>query len=203
MIIDPSTRDPFDVYRLLSGSILPRPIAFVSTISKDGVRNLAPFSFFTVASANPPIIAFCPMTRGGDNPKKDTLVNIEATGEFVVNICSEDFAAQMNSTAGEYPPDVDEFELSGLTAVPSEIVKPPRVKESRVNMECKLHQLVQVSDKFLGGTLVLGEVVRFHVQDSMVNSIGEIDADQLNAIGRMAGPVYVRTTDRFEMVRPA
>ena len=143
------------------------------------------------------------MTRGGDNPKKDTLVNIEATGEFVVNICSEDFAAQMNSTAGEYPPDVDEFELSGLTAVPSEIVKPPRVKESRVNMECKLHQLVQVSDKFLGGTLVLGEVVRFHVQDSMVNSIGEIDADQLNAIGRMAGPVYVRTTDRFEMVRPA
>ena len=203
MIIDPSTRDPFDVYRLLSGSILPRPIAFVSTISKDGVRNLAPFSFFTVASANPPIIAFCPMTRGGDNPKKDTLVNIEATGEFVVNICSEDFAAQMNSTAGEYPPDVDEFELSGLTAVPSEIVKPPRVKESRVNMECKLHQLVPVSDKFLGGTLVLGEVVRFHVQDSMVNSIGEIDADQLNAIGRMAGPVYVRTTDRFEMVRPA
>ena len=203
MTIDPSTRDPFDVYRLLSGSIMPRPIAFVSTISAAGVLNLAPFSFFTVASANPPIVAFCPMVRGGDRPKKDTLMNIEASGEFVVNICSEDFAAQMNATAGEYPPDVDEFQLSGLTPVPSDVVKPPRVKESRVTMECKLHQLVPVSDKFLGGTIVLGEVVRFHVQDSLINEICEIDADQLNAIGRMAGPVYVRTKDRFEMVRPA
>jgi flavin reductase (DIM6/NTAB) family NADH-FMN oxidoreductase RutF len=203
MIIDPSTRDPFDVYRLLAGSILPRPIAFVSTIGAGGVLNLAPFSFFTVASSNPPILAFCPMVRGGERPKKDTLVNIEATGEFVVNIVSEDFASQMNTTAGEYPPDVDEFHLSGLTPIPSDIVKVPRVKESRVNMECKLHQLIPVSDKFLGGTIVLGEVVRFHVLDSMVNDILEVDADQLNAIGRMGGPVYSRTKDRFEMIRPA
>lgn len=203
MIIDPSTRDPFDVYRLLAGSILPRPIAFVSTIGAGGVLNLAPFSFFTVASSNPPILAFCPMIRGGERPKKDTLVNIEATGEFVVNIVSEDFAPQMNATAGEYPPDVDEFHLSGLTPIPSDIVKVPRVKESRVNMECKLHQLIPVSDKFLGGTIVLGEVVRFHVLDSMVNNILEVDADQLNAIGRMGGPVYSRTKDRFEMIRPA
>jgi len=143
------------------------------------------------------------MIRGGERPKKDTLVNIEATGEFVVNIVSEDFAAQMNLCSGEYPPDVDEFELSGLTPVPSELVKPARVKESRVNMECKLHQILHVSPKFLGGSLVMGEVLRFHVQDSMINQICEIDADQLNAIGRMAGPVYVRTKDRFEMVRPA
>jgi flavin reductase (DIM6/NTAB) family NADH-FMN oxidoreductase RutF len=203
MTIDPSTRDPFDVYRLLGGSILPRPIAFVSTVSANGVLNLAPFSFFTVASANPPIVAFCPMVRGVENPKKDTLVNIEATGEFVVNIVSEDFAPQMNLTAGEYPPDVDEFQISGLTPVPSDIVRPPRVKESRVNMECKLHQLVPVSDKFLGGTIVLGEVVRFHVIDSLVNEILEVDADQLNTIGRMGGPVYARTKDRFEMIRPA
>jgi len=203
MIIDPSTRDPFDVYRLLSGSILPRPIAFVSTKSVDGILNLAPFSFFTVISANPPVICFCPMNRGGERPKKDTLVNIEATGEFVVNIVSEDFCAKMNDCAGEYPPDVDEFEHSGLTPVPSEIVKPPRVKESRVNMECKLHQIVEVSSKFLGGSLVMGEVVRFHVQDSMLNQICEIDPDQLNAVGRMAGPTYVRTKDRFDMIRPA
>ncbi len=203
MTIDPVNKDPFDVYRLLAGSILPRPIAFVSSQSADGVLNLAPFSFFTVISANPPIICFCPMIRGGERPKKDTLSNIEATGEFVVNIVSEDFAAQMNLCAGEYPPDVDEFALSGLTPVPSDIVKPPRVKESRVNMECKLHQIVHVSPKFLGGSLVMGEVVRFHVLDSMVNQICEIDADQLNAIGRMAGPVYVRTKDRFEMQRPA
>ena len=203
MIIDPATKDPFDVYRLLSGAVIPRPIAFVSTLSAEGVRNLAPFSFFTVISANPPVICFCPMIRGGDRPKKDTLVNIEATGEFVVNIVSEDFASQMNTTAGEYPPDVDEFQLSGLTPIPSDIVKVPRVKESRVNMECKLHQLIPVSDKFLGGTIVLGEVVRFHVLDSMVNDILEVDADQLNAIGRMGGPVYSRTKDRFEMIRPA
>lgn len=203
MTIDPSTRDPFDVYRLLSGAVIPRPIAFVSTISAEGILNLAPFSFFTVASANPPIVAFCPMVRGGERPKKDTLSNIEATGEFVVNICSEDFAAKMNATSGEYPPEVDEFQLAGLTPVASELVRPPRVQESRVNMECKLHQLVPVSERFLGGTLVLGKVVRFHVQDSMVNQILEVDADQLNAIGRMGGPVYVRTKDRFEMIRPA
>ena len=203
MIIDPSTRDTFDVYRLLSGSVLPRPIAFVSTKSPTGILNLAPFSFFTVISANPPVVCFCPMTRGGERPKKDTLVNIEATKEFVVNIVSEDFCAKMNDCAGEYPPEVDEFQHSGLTPVPSEIVKPPRVKESRVSMECKLHDIVYVSAKFLGGTLVMGEVVRFHVLDSMVNQICEIDPDQLNAIGRMAGPTYVRTKDRFDMIRPA
>lgn len=202
MTIDPAAREPIDVYRLLAGSILPRPIAFVSTIGADGILNLSPFSFFTVASSNPPIIAFCPMIRGGARPKKDTLVNIEATKEFVVNIVSEDFAAQMNATAGEYPPDVDEFQVSGLTPVPSELVKPPRVKESRMSMECKLHQLIPVSSEFMGGTMVLGQVVRFHVLDSMVNQIGEIDADQLNAIGRMGGPVYCRTKDRFEMIRP-
>jgi flavin reductase (DIM6/NTAB) family NADH-FMN oxidoreductase RutF len=203
MVIDPAGRDPFDVYRLLAGSILPRPIAFVSSLSADGVPNLAPFSFFTVISANPPVICFCPMIRGGDRPKKDTLMNIEATREFVVNIVSEDFAAQMNACSGEYPPDVNEFEVSGLTPAPSELVKPARVKESRMSMECKLHQIVHVSPNFLGGSLVMGEVLRFHVQDSMINQICEIDPDQLNAIGRMAGPTYVRTKDRFDMIRPA
>jgi flavin reductase (DIM6/NTAB) family NADH-FMN oxidoreductase RutF len=203
MTIDPATRDPMDVYRLLAGSVLPRPIAFVSSISPEGVLNLAPFSFFTVISANPPVICFCPMIRGGARPKKDTLVNIEATREFVVNIVSEDFAAQMNLCSGEYPPEVSEFEVSGLTPVPSDLVRPPRVAESRVNMECRLHQVVHVSSKFLGGSLVMGEVLRFHVRDSMVNQICEIDPDQLNAIGRMAGPTYVRTKDRFDMIRPA
>lgn len=203
MIIDPSTKDPFDVYRLLAGSVLPRPIAFVSTISERGVLNLAPFSFFTVISANPPVICFCPMFRGGERPRKDTLVNIEATKEFVVNIVSEDFCDKMNLCSGEYPPEVDEFALSGLTPAPSVIVKPPRVEESRVNMECKLHDIVYVSTRFLGGALVMGEVVRFHVRDSMINQICEIDPDQLNAVGRMAGPTYVRTKDRFDMVRPA
>jgi flavin reductase (DIM6/NTAB) family NADH-FMN oxidoreductase RutF len=203
MIIDPSTLETFDVYRLLVGSIVPRPIAFVSTISPEGVLNLAPFSFFTAASANPPIVCFCPMIRGGERPKKDTLMNIEASKEFVVNIVSEDFAEKMNLCAGEYPPDVDEFKLSGLTPVPSELVKPPRVMESRVNMECKVVDIVHVSPKFLGGSIVMGEVLRFHVHDPMLNGLHEIDADQLRAIGRMGGPIYSRTKDRFEMQRPA
>lgn len=203
MIIDPATIDPFDVYRLLVGSIVPRPIAFVSSVSPEGVLNLAPFSFFTCASANPPVVCFCPMIRGGERPKKDTLVNIEASKEFVVNIVSEDFAEKMNLCAGEYPPDVDEFKLSGLTPVPSDLVKPPCVKESRVNMECKLVEVVHVSPKFLGGSIVMGEVLRFHVHEPMVNSLHEIDPDQLRAIGRMGGPIYSRTRDRFEMQRPA
>jgi flavin reductase (DIM6/NTAB) family NADH-FMN oxidoreductase RutF len=203
MIIDPATLDTFDVYRLLVGSIVPRPIAFVSSVNREGIPNLAPFSFFTAASANPPVVCFCPMIRGGANPKKDTLMNIEATREFVVNIVSEDFAEKMNLCAGEYPPGVNEFEISGLTAIPSDLVKPPRVKESRVNMECKVVEIVSVSPKFLGGSIVLGEVLRFHVHDPMLNSMHEIDPDQLAAIGRMGGPIYSRTTDRFEMVRPA
>jgi flavin reductase (DIM6/NTAB) family NADH-FMN oxidoreductase RutF len=203
MIIDPATLEPFDVYRLLVGSIVPRPIAFVSTVSPVGVLNLAPFSFFTAISANPPVVCFCPMIRGGERPKKDTLVNIEASQEFVVNIVSEDFAEKMNLCSGEYPPDVDEFKLSGLTPVASELVKPPRVKESRVNMECKVVEIVHVSPKFLGGSIVMGEVLRFHVNDPMLNSLHEIDPDQLCAIGRMGGPIYSRTRDRFEMQRPA
>ena len=191
-----------DVYRLLVGSVVPRPIAFVSTVSAQGVLNLAPFSFFTVASANPPVVCFCPMIRGGELPHKDTLVNIEATREFVVNIVGEDLAEKMNLCAGQYPPDIDEFKLSGLTPVPSDLVKPPRVKESRVNMECKVVEILHVSSKVLGGSLVLGEVLRFHVDDPLLNSLHEIDPDQLRAIGRMGGPMYSRTRDRFEMQRP-
>ena len=201
MIIDPATKDPFDVYRLLVGSIVPRPIAFVSTLSATGVANLAPFSFFTAASANPPVVCFCPMIRGGERPKKDTLVNIEATKEFVVNIVSEDIAEKMNLCAGEYPPDADEFKISGLTPLPSDLVKPSRVKESRVNMECKLVEIVHVSPKLLGGSIVLGEVLRFHIDDALFDNY-KIDPDKLHPIGRMGGPTYTRTTDRFDLQRP-
>ncbi len=180
---------------------MPRPIAFVSTLSAAGVRNLAPFSFFTCASANPPVLAFCPMVKG-DGTGKDTLANIRETVEFVVNIVSEEIAAQMNVTSGEYPPDVDEFELSGLTPIASEIVQPPRVAESRVNMECRLTQIIEVSGKPMGGSLVLGEVLRFHVDDAVVDEY-KIDPVRLRAIGRMGGPgSYTRTDDLFQLTRP-
>lgn len=201
MIVDPQAADARDVYKLMVGVIVPRPIAFVSTVSAGGIRNLAPFSFFTGISANPPVICFSPMIRGSDGARKDTLRNIEATGEFVVNIVSEDFARQMNLCSEEFPPEVDEFEISGLTPAPSDLVKPPRVAESRVNMECRLLQVVDVSPKPLGGSIVLGEVLRFHVRDSLFDNFS-IDPDRLRPIGRMGGPTYTRTTDRFDMQRP-
>ena len=201
MIINPSEHDYRDIYKLMVGVIVPRPIAFVSTVSADGTRNLAPFSFFTGISANPPVICFSPMVRASDGARKDTLRNVEAVREFVVNVVSEEFAEKMNICSVEFPPEVDEFEMSGLTPVASDLVKPPRVQESHISMECRLMEIVEVSAKPLGGSLVIGEVLRFHVDDALIDGY-KIDPDKLHAIGRMGGPTYTRTTDLFDMVRP-
>jgi flavin reductase (DIM6/NTAB) family NADH-FMN oxidoreductase RutF len=200
MTIDPGSASTQDIYKLMIGSIVPRPIAFVSSIDAEGVLNLAPFSFFTAISANPPVICFSPMVRP-DMSHKDTLNNVEATREFVVNIVSEDFAAPMNLCSGDYPPEVDEFVVSGLTPLASEVVKPPRVAESRIQMECRLIQVVRVSEKPLGGSLVIGEVLRFHIADEIFEDF-RIDPAKLLAIGRMGGPSYTRTGDLFELIRP-
>jgi flavin reductase (DIM6/NTAB) family NADH-FMN oxidoreductase RutF len=199
--IDPAKQQSKEVYKLLIGSVLPRPIAFVSTVDKNNVRNLAPFSFFTVASANPPVVVFCTSVPANERSMKDTLRNVMETREFVVNIVSEDFAEQMNQCSATVPPEVDEFALSGLTPIPSDLVKPARVAESLVQMECRLLQVLTVSEKPMGGNLVLGEVVRFHVAQDVVSNF-QIDPEKLRAIGRMAGVTYCRTTDRFELKRP-
>jgi flavin reductase (DIM6/NTAB) family NADH-FMN oxidoreductase RutF len=201
LIIDPREAGFQNVYKLLIGAVVPRPIAFVSTLSREGILNLAPFSFFTAVSANPPVICFCPVRRPGLAPYKDTLSNILATGEFVVNIVSEEFASKMNATSAEFPPEVDEFEASGLTPVPSDLVRPPRVAESHVQMECKLYLTLEFGELPGSGNLVLGEVVRFHVDDLYFDDF-EIDPEKLKPIGRMGGSTYTRTTDRFEMLRP-
>jgi flavin reductase (DIM6/NTAB) family NADH-FMN oxidoreductase RutF len=201
LIVDPKEAGWLDTYKLLIGAIVPRPIAFVSTLSPEGIPNLAPFSFFTGVSANPPVICFCPMRRRGPLPHKDTLHNITVTREFVVNIVSEEFARQMNITSAEFPPEVDEFEAAGLTPIPSDLVKPPRVKESHVHMECRLYLLVEVGGEDGSGNLVLGEVLRFHIDDQYFHDF-KIDPDQLRAIGRMGGATYTRTTDRFDLARP-
>ena len=182
------------------GSIVPRPIAFVSTVSPDGIYNLSPFSFFTAASADPPVVCFCPLRNAFGRPK-DTLRNIERTGDFVVNIVSEEFIVKMNATAAEFPPEVDEFAVSGLTPVPSRLVKAPRVKESHVSMECKLFQIFEISTRPNGGSIVAGEIVQLHVDDEYIDNY-RIDPDKLQAVGRMAGITYVRTQDRFNLVRP-
>lgn len=200
MIIDPKTTAAGDVYKLMIGSITPRPIAFVSTTSLDGINNLAPFSFFTGVSVDPPVIGFSPLLNR-EARRRDSRINAEARGEFVVNIVSEEFAEKMNATAIDVPPEVDEFELSGLTPIPSEVVSVPRVKEAHVSMECKLIQVIEISQNILGGAFVMGEVVRFHIDDSVCENF-RIDPDKLATIGRMGGNTYTRTRDRFDLIRP-
>jgi flavin reductase (DIM6/NTAB) family NADH-FMN oxidoreductase RutF len=200
-VFDPEQIATNDIYKLMIGIIVPRPIAFVSTVDSSGLRNLAPFSYFTACGTNPPVVCFTTSVRSGPNPYKDTLRNVEATGEFVVNIVSEEIAEQMNKTSAEVPPGVDEFALSGLTPLASDLVKPPRVAESKAQMECRLHQILRVGDKPGGGILVLGQVLRFHVLESLLEGY-KVDPGKLKAIGRMGGPTYVRTQDRFDMERP-
>lgn len=200
MIIDPHTVSGSVCYQLLTGAVIPRPIGFISSISMDGISNLAPFSFFNAVCGEPPMVMFSASNR---HPQKDTLRNVTATREFVVSIVSEEIAEQMNLTAGDYSPDVSEFDIAGLTAIPSDLVKPPRVLESPVNMECKVHDIIQVSQKSLGGSVVIGEVVRFHVRDSIIDKDMFIDPDKLKPVARLGGPSYSRIRDRFDMIRPA
>lgn len=201
MIIDPKKQTRQENYKLMIGSVVPRPIAFVSTKSKAGILNLAPFSFFTAISSDPPTICFSPGRRGSDGAKKDTLVNIETTGEFVVNVVTEDMAVAMNETATEIPADMSEFEYAGFTPVDSDLINPPRVQESPVNMECKLVQIVAVGNDGPGGaSLVIGEIVRFHVADQLYEN-GRIDIGLLKPIGRLAGNEYTTLGHRFSLQR--
>ena len=194
---------PFqDRYKLLIGSIVPRPIGFISTISKDGIYNLAPFSFFNGVSSEPMAVLFMPVIRSSDGQEKDTLKNVKATKEFVVNIVSEEFAEKMNQCSAEYPPNIDEFKESGLTPEPSKIVKPPRVQEAKVNMECKLIQTVEIGNKPGGATVVIGEVVYFHVREDVYQD-GKIILNKLKPIGRLGGTEYCRVTDIFSLPRPS
>ncbi|WP_456272152.1 flavin reductase family protein [Bacillus sp. AK031] len=201
MEIKPDTLPWKDAYKLLVGSIVPRPIAFVSTIDEEGRANLAPFSFFTAISADPMLVCFSPMRRGTDGSKKDTLNNIENTKEFVINVVSEEFTEQMNNTAIEYEAGVDEFEETGLTKLESVTVAPPAVKESKVQLECTLHQVLHFGEEAGSGSLVIGKVEYVRIADELYYS-GKIDTEKLNPIGRMAGQMYTKPmAETFEMVR--
>ena len=199
VIIDPQTVPVSIAYQVLTSAVVPRPIGFISSLSPEGVANLAPFSFFNAVCGEPPMIMFSASNR---HPLKDTLRNVHAMREFVVNIVSEEIVQAMNLTAGDYAPDVSEFDVSGLTPVPSDLVRPPRVLESPVNMECRVHDIVEVSARPMGGSIVIGEVVRFHVRDSIIDKDMFIDPDKLNPVARLGGPSYSRIRDRFDMLRP-
>lgn len=206
--LNPDDCDSRQVYKLMTGLIVPRPVALVSTIDGAGVRNLAPFSFFSGVGAVPPTVLFCPVVRALDphvsglaDHRKDTLRNVEETREFVINVVNETMADAANATAAEVGPDVDEFTLAGLTPLASEAVRPPRVAESPAQMECRLLQVIYTGHEPGAGVIVLGEIVRLHVRRNLLNDF-RVDPTGLDAVGRMAGNTWVRTQDRFEEIRP-
>jgi flavin reductase (DIM6/NTAB) family NADH-FMN oxidoreductase RutF len=206
LTIDPAHCEARQVYKLMTGLIVPRPVALVSTVDREGLCNLAPFSFFSGVGANPPTVLFCPAVRSprgnAADIRKDTLRNVEETGEFVINVVSGELAQAANATAAEVPHDVDEFELAGLTPLASLAVRPPRVAESPAQMECKLLQVIYTSREPGGGVIVLGQILRFHLREELFDDF-RIDPAALDAVGRMAGNTWTRTRDRIELIRPA
>ena len=201
MIFDPEDHPFQDTHKLMIGSIVPRPIAFVSTISSEGKHNVAPFSYFNGVCSKPPTIMFAPARRGWDGDEKDTLINIRETNEFVVNIVSESFSKQMVMCSTDFEPDVNEFDVSELSAVRSQKVTPPRVGESKISFECTLNQIVEIGDGTAGsGFLVIGTIVLFHFDDDIYDN-GRILIDKLEPLGRLAGNWYTRTTDTLKIVR--
>jgi flavin reductase (DIM6/NTAB) family NADH-FMN oxidoreductase RutF len=199
--INPADHQVHEIYKLMVGLIVPRPVALVSTVDKDGVPNVAPFSFFNGVGSNPPTVLFCPALRSSGDKRKDTLRNVEQTGEFVINIVSDAIAAAANATAADVGPEVDEFLIAGLTAIPSEAVRPPRVAESPAQFECKLLQIVFTGQAPGAGVVVLGEIVRVHVAAHLEHNF-RVDPAGLDAVGRMAGNTWVHTRERFELERP-
>ena len=203
MEFDPATLPWQSVYKLLTGAILPRPIGWISTVNPAGQPNLAPFSFFNVAGANPAHVLFCPMIRTGTRQPKDTLRNVRDTGEFVVNIFGEDLLHAMNLTSGEWPPEVNEFELAGLSKAPSLHVRPPRVAESPMHLECQVTQIVDLGDQPGGSSVVIGRVLHIHVSEDILIGEDKINLQALRPVGRLVGNGYCRVAPAmFDLARP-
>ncbi len=202
MDVIPDEHPHHQVYKLLTAAIVPRPIAWVSTINRSGQPNLAPFSFFNAVCGNPPTVLFCPGVRSADRSPKDTYRNILETGEFVINFVTEALAEAMNITAVEAAPEVNEFERAGLTAAPGTTVRVPHVAETPIYFECRLRETVTISEEPGGGYIVIGTVTLIHVDDAAFRQGYYVDFDAYHPVGRMTGAGYVRTTDQFDMQRP-
>jgi flavin reductase (DIM6/NTAB) family NADH-FMN oxidoreductase RutF len=201
MLLDFATLRPRDAYGWMISTILPRPIAWVSTISAAGKTNLAPFSFFQGVTANPPTLMFVPVnTRDGS--KKDTVRNIEAVPEFVVNLVPFALAEQMNNCSAMLPYGESEFEKFGIQSIASERVRPPRVAAAPVAFECTLDRFVHIGEGPIAANVIFGRIRVAHIHDSVIGSDGEIDPGKLDLIGRMGGDTYTRTTQRFDVERP-
>jgi flavin reductase (DIM6/NTAB) family NADH-FMN oxidoreductase RutF len=199
MELDPNAIGEAAAYKLLIGCVVPRPIAWVSTVDGAGIRNLAPFSFFMGVCGDPPTIAFSGGPREGN--RKDTVRNAEVTGEFVVNVVDDAHADAMNATSAELAADVDEFAITGLDSAPGVRVRAPRVASAPISLECRVAQVVRIGHG--PHSVVFGEVVYIHVRDDLYDATtGRIDVARLHPVGRLAGHMYSRTHEVFEMKRP-
>ena len=200
--IDISVIPPAEAYALLTGCVIPRPIAFVSSLSRAGVANLAPFSFFNAGGAHPPSVVFMPVTSG-TNRDKDTLHNVRDTGEYVIHMVPWALREKMSQASADYPPEVDEFEMAGFTKAPSVKVKPWRAAECPIALECKLYKIVEHGEGPYHANYVIGEVVYLHVAEAVMTN-GRVDAAKLDVVARLGGPNYTRVTKEsiFGMARP-
>jgi len=198
--IDPNTNTERENYKFLIGSIIPRPIAFVTTISEDGVLNGAPFSYFNIVSSNPPMISLSIQRSGGK--QKDTARNIIKQKEFVVHIVDEENVEKVNKTAASLPPHESEIDLAQLTKVESEKISVPGVKQAKIRMECVLEYSLELGEKELPGCdLIIGKVIQFHIEDDIYEN-GRIDPRGLAAVSRLAGANYAKIGEVFEIERP-
>lgn len=201
--IDPKSIETAKLQGYLQSAVGPRPIAFASTIGVNGIPNLSPFSFFNVFSANPPILIFSPARRVRDNSTKHTLINAEATREVVINVVNYDIVQQTSLASTEYADGVNEFIKSGLTAIPSDIVKPFRVKESPVQFECKVTQIIPLGSEGGAGNLILCEVVRIHIDEAVLDENGAIDQYKIDLVSRLGSNWYSRSNQGlFEVPKP-
>lgn len=188
-----------DIYKLMTALIVPRPIGWASTLSAEGVNNVAPFSFFMMITSSPPHIALSIGARDGQ--EKDTLRNIRQSAEFVINVVSADVGPQMARSAFDFESDVSEFEVTGLTPIPSDVVKPMRVAEAPAHLECIARDILQVGGPPYGAHLVIAEVVRIHVKDDLLMERNRIDLQKLDAVGRLTGDSYASTREQYELKR--
>lgn len=195
MIVDPKSVSSSAMYQFMIGVIVPRPIAFVSTVGGDGRYNAAPFSFFIGISSDPPLVGISINLRAGE--PKHTLRNIRETGDFVSNVVTEELAARMVQTSGDWPAEVDELALTGLTPVPSDLVRSPRIAESPVNLECRLHREIELGSSFF----VVGEIVRAHVDEAVLTN-GRVDVMKLRPLGRLGGDAYSPVHEVLRFPRP-
>lgn len=204
LTLNPNEIGTQKTHQYLLGAIGPRPIAFASTIDKDGIRNLSPFSFFNVFSANPPILIFSPARSGRTGETKNTFDNVKEVPEVVINIVNYNIVQQMSLSSSPYPKGVDEFVKAGLTPIPSETIRPFRVKESPVQFECKVNQIVELGQNGGAGNLIICEVLRIHIQDDILDANGLIDQHKIDLVSRMGGNWYCRANSEsmFEIEKP-